>query len=54
MLILTTAGAEKLNNETLAIVLESKETLMDDDDDDAAWPELILQRALLSENHVEA
>jgi hypothetical protein len=27
MLILTTAGAEKLNDETLAIVLESKETL---------------------------
>ena len=54
MLILTTAGPEKLNDEALAIVLESKDTLMNDDDDDAACPELILHRALLSENHIEA
>ena len=49
-----TAGGEKLNDKALAIAFESKDTIMEDDDDDAAWPELILQRALLSENHVEA
>ena len=54
MLTLNTAGGEKLNFEALKTVSESNVMMIDDEDTFVMNPELILQKALLSETHNEA
>jgi hypothetical protein len=54
MLTLNTAGGEKLNVEALETVYESNDMTIDDEDTFVMNPELILQKALLSDTHNEA